>query len=320
LEKLEPIDPHEWNKFLINSVYRTIFLTKEFLDIFDVEITYYVFKRNDTILLGFPVINVAKFNQNFLPFCYYQGVVFNKEILRGKSAKSTYYIVELINKSVSLLSKREKKFNFCLHNQFSDIRGFDWVNYHEKNNKRCLIKPKYTAVINLTNKSMSDIRIEAGSSRKQEERYAFERENLSKILECDPTNLIKLYVDSYKKQGLSPSKADLLIAEKLANHILLNKLGYIYGIKNKEKEFVAAALIFKDYDDVWHVPIIGVGDTKYGGTLLYFSIIEKVIEKGGTQLDFNGANSPNRSFFKHSMGAISKLYFEIEYDETKFLK
>ena len=76
---------------------------------------------------------------------------------------------------------------------------------------------------------------------------------------------------------------------------------------------VAGAFVFKDNDNVWHVPIVGTSDTHYGGTLLYFFMADFVLQHGGSALDFDGANSPNRAYFKHSLGAEPQLYFEIRY-------
>ena len=85
-------------------------------------------------------------------------------------------------------------------------------------------------------------------------------------------------------------------------------------MRDADDTAVAAAFVFEDYDKVWHVPIIGTGDTRYGGTLLYYQILDFALSKGGAAVDFDGANSPKRGYFKHSLGAMPELYFEVSYD------
>ncbi len=77
---------------------------------------------------------------------------------------------------------------------------------------------------------------------------------------------------------------------------------------------LAIALIFSDYDGTVHVPAVGTGDTRFGGTLLYFAILDQALADGAKSVDFNGANSPKRAYFKHSIGARPVLYFDISYD------
>ena len=85
----------------------------------------------------------------------------------------------------------------------------------------------------------------------------------------------------------------------------------IIEVKNKLGKAVASALVFEDYDKTMHVPIVGTGDTKYGGSLLYSSIIKWGIEHNVKAIDFNGSNSPKRAFFKQSFGGRSQLFFQI---------
>lgn len=57
--------------------------------------------------------------------------------------------------------------------------------------------------------------------------------------------------------------------------------------------------------------MVGTLDTKYGGTMLYFGMMDHAAEQGCTMMDFNGANSPARGYFKHSIGAKAQLYFHL---------
>lgn len=84
-------------------------------------------------------------------------------------------------------------------------------------------------------------------------------------------------------------------------------------MRNDNGTALAIALIFKDYDGTVHVPIVGNGDTRFGGILLYLAILDTALADGAAAVDFNGANSPKRAYFKHSMGAKPVLYFDVFY-------
>ena len=74
---------------------------------------------------------------------------------------------------------------------------------------------------------------------------------------------------------------------------------------------VAAGLVFRDYKAFAHLPVVGTHGSKYGGTLLYSSIINELRDQSYCAFDLNGANSPTRAYFKHSIGGDATLHFHV---------
>ena len=90
-------------------------------------------------------------------------------------------------------------------------------------------------------------------------------------------------------------------------------LGHILKVRDRAGRVVAGAFVFKDNDNVWHMPIVGTSDTHYGGTLLHFFLADFVLQHGGVALASKAVNCPNWAEFEHSMGAEPQLYFETRY-------
>ena len=197
------------------------------------------------------------------------------------------------------------------------MRGYDWVHYHDPEKPRCTILPRYTAIVPLKTATKERTRQDARSARRQEEGYAVKREGLTATEDGSIEELFDLYCTTFAAQGVDVSETEKTFFGPYLQYFLDAGVGHFLTIRNTSGKAVVGAFIFKDYDNVWHVPIVGTGETRYGGTLLYFHILDFVRRQGGVAVDFDGANSPNRAYFKHSIGAQAQLYFEVRYEATR---
>lgn len=309
-------DPAIWENLINRSPQGTRFLDIDFLKIFSVPYTLYGYFKKGVCIAGIPIIDTSKYDGEFLPQCYYQGPFFYDEIYRSSSSKRVQYEIELVEAMLTDLVKVEKRFKFCLNTKFQDIRGYDWLHYHEHDRARCTVTPKYTAIVDLADVSHQDIRKNSRSSRRQEEGYAKDRELLTASVDGSISELLSLYRQTFDRQGKSISDSEINELTRYVNYFLSKSIGYILVVRAPNGQAVAGSFIFEDYSGTWHVPLVGIGDTRYGGTLLYYHIIDFAKVSGGSCVDFNGANSPQRGYFKHSVGARAQLYFEIQYRES----
>ena len=308
-------DVDEWKRLLLRSPQGTRFLDKEFIDLFSVPYTLYGYYIKDVCVAGVPVIDAGQYGSCFLPQCYYQGPFFYDEIYRSANSKKIQYEIELVEHILKSIILVEEKFNFCLHPSFQDVRGYSWLHYNDESKSRCVITPKYTAIIDLGHISHNDIRKLGRSSRRQEEGYAVTREDLHVCSDGCLDELLDLYRQTFHRQGIKVNPSDLSLLAEYCNYFLGLEVGHILTVRNSSNVAVAASFIFEDYFSHWHVPLVGLGSSRYGGTLLYYYIADYVKERGGLKLDFNGANSPQRGYFKHSIGARAQLYFEIKFSK-----
>ncbi|MGI9390298.1 MAG: GNAT family N-acetyltransferase [Boseongicola sp.] len=315
--RVEKVSPDVWGDLLSNSPFRTRFVDPEFIEIFGAPVTYWGLDRKGVLIAGMPVINAAEFNSRSLPWCYYQGIIYHREIWRAAPAKRTQYEIEIAEELVTAIAEDTDRFSFSLHPSLGDVRGLDWVHYHDPALPRLQISPRYTAIVDLEGANTDGLRAACRSARRQEEGYAIDREELSTNSDGTIGELAALYLETFERQGVSPTREELEMLPRYAEHFLHAGAGKLLAVRNRNGEALSIALIFKDYDGTTHVPIVGTGDTRYGGTLLYFAILDDALADGAKWVDFNGANSPKRAYFKHSMGAKPVLYFDVSYDAGK---
>lgn len=312
LERIE--DPAIWAKLLSRSPQATRFLDPDFLSLFGANIRFYGLFRNGFCIMGLPVIDPRSIGETALPWCYKIGPIFHDELYKSARTKRIQNEIELAEAALTLLAEVEDWFRFTLHEGLTDMRGYDWVHYHEPDKARCAVLPRYTAVLPLKDTSHESIRKAARSARRQEEGYANTRENLSTSIGGTIDELFALYCQSFARQNIEISANERALFAPYLNYFIDAGIGQILTVRDDAGAAVAGAFVFKDYDNVWHVPIVGTGETRYGGTMLYFLLADFVHQQGGDALDFDGANSPNRAYFKHSLGAEPQLYFEIRYE------
>ena len=308
-------DLSTWDRLLERSPQKTRYLNREFLSIFNAETRFYGMFKNGVCIAGIPVIDASEYGGSTLPWCYYQGPIFYDEIYRSSSGRLTQYIIELTEDMTTQLAARENRFYFSLNTNLTDVRGFDWVHYHHPIRKRCKIFPRYTAILDISEQTPDGIRKVAISSRRQEEKYAREREKLTVKVGKNIDTLKRLHAETFHRQGKEISHAEADLLETYADFLIKKGWGHVIEVLDESGTAVAAALLFEDIDKSWHVPIVGVGNTRYGGTLLYYGLIDEAKRRNGEAVDFNGANSPQRGYFKHSFGAEAKLFFEVSYSE-----
>ena len=107
----------------------------------------------------------------------------------------------------------------------------------------------------------------------------------------------------------------LSTTKQFANYILDNNLGVIAVTRDGSGNAHTAGLMLFDFNDMVHLPVVGTSETRYGGTMLYFSMMDYAVERGYKIIDFNGANSPKRAYFKHSIGGETRLYFHVSWSK-----
>lgn len=307
LRRIDDLDV--WRTLLARSPQATRFLDPAFLAVFDAPFRPYGLFRGDICIMGLPVIDASP-----LPWCYRQGPIFYDEISKGGVAKTIQYEIDLAELAVTELAQVEPRFHFSLSPDLWDVRGYDWAHYHHADKPRCRLTPRYTAILPLEGATSKDVRAGSRSARRQEERYAAEREGLRPTADGTVDELFALYTETFARQSASVSANDAALFAPYVQYFLDEGCGHILAVRDAADLAIAAAFVFEDFDGVWHVPIIGTGDTRYGGTMLYFQIADFALTHGAKAVDFDGANSPKRGYFKHSLGALPALYFEVDYD------
>jgi hypothetical protein len=313
LERAE--DMAAWDKFVTHSAQGSLYATATIIEVLGCKADYWYLKRN-----GYPVLGVAVIVKNAIgtglpPHSYYVGIMYHPEAWNCKANRRTENEMLFCEVLMMKLSKHYDRIELCLHPSISDVRGFDWFNYHTPECGRVQIYPQYTAQAAL--QPMELIRSEARSSRRREEKYATSRENLHFALDGTVGELVSLYDETFLRQGTKLTQIELNITEQFARTLLAQNLGVIAVVRDENNQAKTTGLLMFDHHKLVHLPVVGSSDTRYGGTMLYFGMMHHAAELGFTLMDFNGANSPARGYFKHSIGAKVQLYFHVVWERPR---
>ena len=315
--QVESLSADEWSALLAVSPQRTRFLDPDFLDLFDVPVRYWGLNRKGVVIAGMPVIDASRFGSRALPWCYYQGIVYHDEVWRSAPAKRTQYTIEVSEALATGVALEEAWFSISLSPALSDVRGLDWVHYHDPSRPRLVLQPRYTGIAPITGETPGSLRKRCRSARRQEEGYAKTREGLVATSDGTIDELVGVYRATFERQGVDVSDSEIGLLKAYSSYFMDQGTGGLLAVRDSDERALAVALVFTDYDGTVHVPVIGTGETRYGGTLLYFHILDEALKQGALAVDFNGANSPKRAYFKHSMGADAVLYFEASWDAAR---
>ena len=301
-------DKDEWDTFVSNSPQGSRYCTFDIITALGCEAEFWLVKRKGYPVAAIPVITNNSASNGLPMHAYYIGLMFHAEAWFCKANRRTENIIKITEFVMKSLSDYYEKIELCLHPEITDVRGFDWFNYHEPELGRVQISPRYTAQVLLDEDT---IRSSARGSRRREAGYAVSREQLHFMLDGSVDDLIGLWQQSLKRQNNTLAPIEIDITRNFAIYILKNDLGCIAVTRDKNEVAQTAGLVLFDYNGLVHLPVVGTSQTRYGGSLLYFSIMEYAAERGYKIMDFNGANSPSRAYFKHSIGGEARLYFHL---------
>ena len=301
-------DETQWRQFVAASPQGSRYCQHDIITALGCEADYWLLQRNGHPVAGIPVITRNAAGPGLPIHSYYVGMMLHPEAWRGKANRRTENLLAISAGAMHRLCAHYDGFQLSLHPELDDVRGFDWFNYHQPERGRIRIQPRYTAQVTLHHDTLFDA---ARSSRRREFHYARDRERLEFHTDGKPDELISLWQASLQRQGQTLPTIECELTRRFAEHLLQQQNGIIGVTRNRDGEATSAGLLMLDYHGLAHLPVVGTGNTRYGGTLLYFSLMQWALHQGCTLLDFNGANSPQRAYFKHSIGGKARLYFHL---------
>jgi hypothetical protein len=247
---------------------------------------------------------------------YYLGPLWMKGVYPLPAHRSLSRITEVYEKFIERFLREYGTINACLPKGLIDVRVFDWWNYHQNDQPRFLIKPRYTACIDgLQEKSDQDIISDFRQLRRRELRAIMKTPPPPRSSQWDKDNLINLYMDVVEDQDNEIKEKN---CQQIPAFVDLVKLGHgdVIAYQNPEDQKIIAACLLL-YGQTEANMVLNLVESNWRSTgLAAWMIKESILTsklKGKLYFDFNGANSPNRGDDKHSYGAFPILYFEIKF-------
>jgi lipid II:glycine glycyltransferase (peptidoglycan interpeptide bridge formation enzyme) len=303
-----------WDAFVLSSPQRSVFVYSKFLDSLLVHYDLVTCYENERIVAGAIILyseTGEPINSTF-PFTQYQGMLLADNTQKATHSQITHEF-KVVEYFLKKLTDCYSKFSLCHSWRLRDLRPFQWHNYDASERMQFQIKLKYTCILDLHEftsfeKYLSSVR----SVRRQEFKKS------SKLLNFQFGNEVSLFDElhekTFKRQNIERSERTSVLVRSICENAIAGGYGKM-GIAYLDDLPVSAVLFL--YDDRSAFYLFGVNDPEYrntgSGTFTLMNMIKDAMNIGLKEVDFVGANSPQRADFKISFNATLKPYFESAY-------
>jgi lipid II:glycine glycyltransferase (peptidoglycan interpeptide bridge formation enzyme) len=292
-----------WDKFVEESNQNNIFCKSIYLNNLNVSYENYVLMDKDKKILIGIILFDEKYSLINIP-TFYSGIIISKSIT------SSHKQTEVCSFFIEKLTKLRKKIDIRVHYNSSNIRSFQWYNYFDEEKNKFLIKPFYTNCLNIENFNRNKLDKSLNSNRLREIKKARKNKLESKI--SNNVNILdQLNKLTYKKERNINEK---FLSNQIAEHSLKNNYGSLLITEDDNKEPLAASLFLYDNNNCYYM-VGGSNPNKRSTGASSINIYDHIINfinNKKKNVDFVGANSPQRGYFKTSFGGELKIYFEIK--------
>ena len=300
---------HVWN----NSPHATVFSHYFVLKKLAHKTRWFLARKGEEALCAWPVCLNEQGESYRPPFSYFVGPMWTFKGLSKPRHRQLYLRLAVYEGFLQVFEKKFGKVVASLAVGISDIRAFDWWNFHDVSKSRIQVLPRYTAQITSLSR-LSKLELDYRDVRRQQVRKIERTKNFFVAESITPAQLFDLYTETLSRQGESVGE----ISEKhmsTLQQLVSDGYGCLTAVKDmsssEEIAFVTLTLRSAGTSNL----VLSLTNNAYRKTGVSVYGMHKSIERaallGDHTYDFNGANSPNRADDKHSYGAEDKLYFDI---------
>jgi len=306
-----------WDAFVDNSPQGTVFNKSFFLKSYNCPVRYLICWKGEEAIAGFACVERPEGIQ-IESYQHLSGMIFRdlSYLINYRRNETIFLAMEAF---AAHLFDRYREVAFSCHWDITDLRAFDWLNYHERDKGYYQVAVRHTSLLDI-------------SSPEDTSGYARNRvRELNKGIEAgdefvtreinDVPLLDRLHAMNFTRQGvtLSAYERESLISicqnltkagagQMLATYVNEKPAVAIFFIYDKARAyalFVGMDLDFKD---------LGVGTKNIQQSCVFLNK-----NLGIKELDFVGANSPLRSAYKLSYGGRLVPYFKVSKMEGKVI-
>jgi hypothetical protein len=258
-------------------------------------------------------------NGGISKFVYYAGPIWSNLRLQINTLRWMELTKKIYLGFIDVFSHQRDHFEASFPPTMTDMREFYWMKQDNKYGSSIEIIPRYSAVIKgLDVQDRKTLFSKFHYSRRREINAFKKLDHLVSTQECSVEELYVMYKVYFEQQGKTVPDSEYARIHQLSS-LVDSGHGYYYGYRDKATHCLhsiavvllgceTANLVINFVDDAYRVHDINAS-TLYGAIL-------KAKTLNATTFDFNGANSPDRAFYKHSFGAGPVLYFDLKFNQT----
>lgn len=301
-------DDQLWDAFVAESPHGSIFCSSSFIDALDEPFVRYIVRYDGAPILAIPVNESAP---NFVPFAsyttyrfaIYQGPMFSRRIAALPAHSRTPLQLKCMEFALDELAQKHSRLTFTLSPDFTDLRAFQWFNYHDAVKGRFDVHLRYTARLDLAYVDDSYQNQIRHLRRREVQRAAKSGIIYEATNDLDVLDQLEDLV--YERQGLQRDLADSKARRKIADQAMASGFGQCFVARLATGETCSAYLCIYDKDTVYYLFAGNDPDARKTGASagLMLHVLNYFKIEGKKRFDFIGMNSPLRGDFKSSFNA-----------------
>ena len=308
-------DRIEWDRFVAASPHGSVFCRSEFLDALGVGWGVVRVGSGESPAAAAVVLRDPSGEVPPAPFPYtqYQGVLLGAELSGQPAHRRVRGVAEAVTTLVAGVAE-QGAVSWCLHPDFPDIRPFSWFNFHLPERGRFQVDVRYAGIIPVGGvTSVEEVLESSRSVRRQEFRKA--RDRFVVVGSEDLGLLDELHARTFARQGLERPPADGPLLRDIGAAALRSGFGEMFAAFDRDGQPAGAVLFLFDQRAAYY--LVAAHDPQFRSTgvstLLFLAGVERGLRRGVEWVDVVGMNSPGRSDFKASFGAVPKPYYVVRW-------
>lgn len=299
----------DWDDLVRTSPQRSPYVSSAFLRALGRPFEVALVRDGGRVVAGAPLI--LDDSRAALPgpvaMTMYQGVLLAEST--DPPHRKIPYELETTRVLVEAIDARHRLFNLACSWRLPDLRSLSWLNYHEPQKGQLKIDLYYTGILELPKETPFDAIVGGMRELRRRER----KKALGKVLveeSTDPDVLESLYIKTLARQGIERKTQDAELLLRIARGALEGGYGKI-RVALLDGKLVSSNLFL--YDDRTAFYLLGANDPDHrnsgASTFLMLETIRDAHERGLSEVDFIGVNSPQRGDYKVSFNADLRPFF-----------
>lgn len=297
-----------WDAFVARSPQRSIFVQTTFLAALRIPYDLVTVRENGAIVAGAAIACPdGRAADGVVAFTQYQGILLaDHSMLPTHSRISREF--RLLEFLIAELAVRYGSMCLCNSWRLTDLRPFQWHNFHEPARGMFRLDLRYSPVLSVAEYgSFEDFLSKVRDVRRQE--YVKAARSL-RVASIDHASFAALYEATFARQDIEVPPDEMAMMLSIVQSAVAGGYGQL-ACAFLDDIPVSASLFV--YDDRAAYYLFGANSPthrkSFGGTFLLMSMVRDAFDRGMSEVDFVGANSPNRGDFKLSLNAELRPYF-----------
>ncbi|MBI3601356.1 MAG: GNAT family N-acetyltransferase [Candidatus Omnitrophica bacterium] len=299
-----------WDLFVDASAQGTVFNKSFFLKSYGHPVSYLICYKGEEVVAGFGLVKEGD-NIRPMPYSVLGGIIF-KDLVELNNYRRNETIFMALEAFAQYLFDHYTEVDFTNHWDITDMRAFDWVNYHDRQKGYYQIFPRYTSLLDISDPANTD-----GYARKRireldkgvDEGYKFFTRGIDDI-----SLLSRLHEMNFIRQGITRSEEEKRALVHICENLMNAQAGTLLATYVNDEPAVVSFFVY-DQHRAYHLFVgadLDLKDLGVGTKNFYDSCLFLNSQLGYKELDLVGANSPLRSNYKLSYGGRLVPYFRIK--------